>query len=233
MAAPEFIIMKRPSKPKGEQRFDLKSFLAKGGKGRTLADYPKNHQIFSQGDPADSIFYIQKGKIKLTVVSHNGKEAVVAILGAGDFFGEGCLAGQSLRMATATTMFECSIMRMEKTSVIRLLHDQPAFSELLLHHLLSRNIRVEEDLVDQLFNSSEKRLARVLLLLANFGKDGKPEMVIPKISQETLAEIIGTTRSRVSFFMNRFRKLGFIQYKGRRTGDLEVHSSLLNVILHD
>ena len=233
MAAPEFIIMKPPSKPKGEQRFDPKSFLAKAGKERTLADYPKNHQIFSQGDPADAIFYIQKGKIKLTVVSQQGKEAVVAILGAGDFFGEGCLAGQSLRMATATTMSECSIMRLEKTSVIRLLHDQPAFSELLLHHLLSRNIRIEEDLVDQLFNSSEKRLARVLLLLANFGKDGKPETVIPKISQETLAEIIGTTRSRVSFFMNRFRKLGFIQYKGRRTGDLEVHSSLLNVILHD
>jgi CRP-like cAMP-binding protein len=158
---------------------------------------------------------------------------VVAILGAGDFFGEGCLAGQSLRMASATTMAECSIMRMEKAIVIGLLHEQPAFSELLLHHMLSRNIRIEEDLVDQLFNSSEKRLARVLLLLANFGKEGKPALVIPKVSQETLAEIVGTTRSRVSFFMNRFRKLGFIQYSGQYDSGLEVHSSLLNVILHD
>jgi CRP-like cAMP-binding protein len=213
--------------------FDLESFLAAAGTGRTLGDHPKGHQVFLQGDPADAIFYIQKGKIKLTVVSKQGKEAVVAILGVGDFFGEGCLAGQSFRMASAASMSECSIMRLEKASVIRLLHDQPAFSDLLLRHLLSRNIRIEEDLVDQLFNSSEKRLARVLLLLANFGKDGKPEPVIPKISQETLAEIVGTTRSRVSFFMNRFRKLGFIQYNGQVTGGLEVHSSLLNVILHD
>jgi len=216
-----------------DKSFDLKAFLAGTGKGRTLADYAKNHKIFLQGAPADAIFYIHKGKIKLTVVSKQGKEAVVAILGVGDFFGEGCLAGQSLRMATATTMSECSIMRMEKASVIRLLHEQPAFSEMLLHHMLSRNIRIEEDLVDQLFNSSEKRLARVLLLLANFGKDGKPELVIPKISQETLAEIVGTTRSRVSFFMNRFRKMGFIQYSGQYDSGLEVHSSLLNVILHD
>ncbi|MGB6945602.1 MAG: Crp/Fnr family transcriptional regulator, partial [Bryobacteraceae bacterium] len=186
-----------------------------------------------------------------------GKEAVVALLGAGDFFGEGCLtgnpiagsradvsgsirslaekrwAGQSVRMASATTLSDCSILRMEKAGVIRLLHAQPAFSELLLHHMLSRNIRIEEDLVDQLFNSSEKRLARVLLLLANFGKEGKPELVIPKISQETLAEIVGTTRSRVSFFMNRFRKMGFIQYNAQHTDGLEVNSSLLNVILHD
>jgi CRP/FNR family transcriptional regulator, cyclic AMP receptor protein len=224
--------VKRQDK-KEKQVFDPKSFLARTGKGRTLADYPKNDAIFLQGDPADAIFYIHKGKIKLTVVSKQGKEAVVAILGAGDFFGEGCLAGQSLRMASATSMSECSIMRMEKASVIRLLHDQPAFSQLMLLHLLSRNIRIEEDLVDQLFNSSEKRLARVLLLLANFGKEGKPEPVIPKINQETLAEIVGTTRSRVSFFMNRFRKLGFIQYNGQVTGGLEVHSSLLNVILHD
>jgi CRP/FNR family transcriptional regulator, cyclic AMP receptor protein len=216
-----------------DQRFDPKAFLAKTGKGRTLADHGKNHQIFLQGDAADSIFYIHKGKVKLTVVSQQGKEAVVAILGAGDFFGEGCLAGQSLRMASATTMSESSMTRMEKAGVIRLLHDQPAFSELLLHHMLSRNIRIEEDLVDQLFNSSEKRLARVLLLLANFGKEGKPALVIPKISQETLAEIVGTTRSRVSFFMNRFRKLGFIQYDGHFDSGLEVHSSLLNVILHD
>jgi len=225
--------MKQRKISNDEPEFDLKSFLAKAGKGRTLSEHLKNYAVFLQGDPADAIFYIQKGKIKLTVISKQGKEAVVALLGAGDFLGEGCLAGQSLRMASATSMSECSIMRLEKTSVIRLLHDQPAFSELMLRHLLSRNIRIEEDLVDQLFNSSEKRLARVLLLLANFGKDGKPEPVIPKISQETLAEIVGTTRSRVSFFMNRFRKLGFIQYNGLVSGGLEVHSSLLNVILHD
>ncbi len=225
--------IKRRKKKSDQPNFDLEGFLAAAGKGRTLADHPKSRQIFLQGAPADAIFYIQKGKIKLTVVSKQGKEAVVAILGAGDFFGEGCLAGQPIRMASASTMSECSIMRLEKAGVIRLLHEQPAFSELLLHHLLSRNIRIEEDLVDQLFNSSEKRLARVLLLLANFGKDGKPEPVIPKISQETLAEIVGTTRSRVSFFMNRFRKLGFIQYNAQVTGGLEVHSSLLNVILHD
>jgi CRP/FNR family cyclic AMP-dependent transcriptional regulator len=213
--------------------FDPKSFLAEAGAGRTLGDHAKNHQVFLQGAQADSIFYIHKGKIKLTVVSKDGKEAVVAILGAGDFFGEGCLAGQPFRMATASSMSECSIMRLEKAGVIRLLHDQPAFSELLLHHMLSRNIRIEEDLVDQLFNSSEKRLARVLLLLANFGKEDNPAPVIPKISQETLAEIVGTTRSRVSFFMNRFRKMGFIQYSGQFNSGLEVHSSLLNVILHD
>jgi CRP/FNR family cyclic AMP-dependent transcriptional regulator len=220
-------------KKKDPQYFDPKAFLARNGAGRALADYSRDYTLFRQGEPADAIFFIQKGKIKLTVVSKQGKEAVVALLGAGDFFGEGCLAGQPLRMASASAMSECSIMRLEKTAVIRLLHDQPAFSELLLHHLLSRNIRIEEDLVDQLFNSSEKRLARVLLLLANFGKEGKPEPVIPKISQETLAEIVGTTRSRVSFFMNRFRKLGFIQYNGSVSSGLEVHSSLLNVILHD
>ncbi|HEV8038496.1 MAG TPA: Crp/Fnr family transcriptional regulator [Bryobacteraceae bacterium] len=216
-------------KRKAELTFDPKAILANVGRGRTLADYKKNQRIFSQGDPADAIFYIQTGKVKLTVVSKQGKEAVVAILGSDDFFGEGCLAGQSLRMAGASAMSACSIMRLEKRGVIRLLHNQPAFSELFLHYLLSRNIRIEEDLVDQLFNSSEKRLARVLLLMANFGKEGKAEPVIPKISQETLAEIVGTTRSRVSFFMNRFRKLGFIEYNGR----LEVHSSLLNVVLHD
>jgi CRP/FNR family cyclic AMP-dependent transcriptional regulator len=209
--------------------FDPKVFLAKVGKGRTLADYKKNQRIFSQGDPADAIFYIQAGKIKLTVVSKQGKEAVVAILGADDFFGEGCLAGQALRMASAAAMSDCSIMRLEKLGVVRLLNHEPAFSELFLRYLLSRNIRIEEDLVDLLFNSSEKRLARVLLLMAKFGKDGQVESVIPKVSQETLAEIVGTTRSRVSFFMNRFRKLGFIDYNG----GLEVHSSLLNVVLHD
>ena len=224
--------VKRRTKLPDNQVFDAQAFLAKAGKGRTLTEHPKNYRVFLQGEPAEAIFFIQKGKIKLTVLSQQGKEAVVALLGANDFFGEGCLAGQIRRMATATTMSECSIMRLEKAGVIRALHEQPAFSELLLHHLLSRNIRIEEDLVDQLFNSSEKRLARVLLLLANFGKEGKPELVIPKISQETLAEIVGTTRSRVSFFMNRFRKLGFVQYSGQHNG-LEVHSSLLNIILHD
>ncbi len=220
-------------KRKVKQAFDPKTFLARADNGRTLVDYRKNDKVFAQGDPANSIFYVQKGKIKLTVVSQHGKEAVVAILGAGDFFGEGCLAGQPQRMASATTMSDCSITRLEKAGVMRLLHNQPAFSELFLHHLLSRNIRIEEDLVDQLFNSSEKRLARVLLLLANFGKEGKPEPVIPKISQETLAEIVGTTRSRVSFFMNKFRKLGFVHYSGQFAGGLEVHSALLNVVLHD
>ncbi len=220
-------------KRKENQSFDPKTFLARADKGRTLVDYRKNDQVFVQGDPADSIFYIQRGKIKLTVVSQQGKEAVVAILGTGDFFGEGCLAGQPQRMASATTLSDCSIMRLEKAGVMRLLHDQPAFSELFLHHMLSRNIRIEEDLVDQLFNSSEKRLARVLLLLANFGKEGKPEPVIAQISQETLAEIVGTTRSRVSFFMNKFRKLGFIHYSGHFADGLEVHSTLLNVVLRD
>jgi CRP-like cAMP-binding protein len=216
-------------KQKTKQTFDAKIFLAKVGDGKTMTDVSRNHMIFSQGDPANAIFYIQKGKVKLTVVSKRGKEAVIGILGPGDFLGEACLAGHLTRMSTAAAMSESCILRIEKAEMIKLLHDQPAFSELFLAHLLSRNIRIEEDLVDQLFNSSEKRLARVLLLLANFGKEGKPELVIPKISQETLAEIIGTTRSRVSFFMNRFRKLGFIHYNG----GLEVHSSLLNVVLHD
>ncbi|HYM09557.1 MAG TPA: Crp/Fnr family transcriptional regulator [Bryobacterales bacterium] len=209
--------------------FDPKGFLAKAGEGRTIADYQKNQVVFSQGDLADAVFYIRKGKVKLTVVSEHGKEAVIAILGAGDFFGEGCLAGQPLRMATASAMSECSIVRLEKAGTVRVLHDEPAFTELFVSYVLSRNIRIEEDLVDQLFNSSEKRLARVLLLMANFGKEGKLEPVIPKISQETLAEMIGTTRSRVSFFMNKFRKLGFIDYND----GLEVHSSLLHVVLHD
>jgi CRP/FNR family cyclic AMP-dependent transcriptional regulator len=226
-------MVKRLPKLRATAKFDSKLFLTEVGKGRARTDYHDKQIVFSQGDPADAIFYIQKGKIKLTVVSRQGKEAVVAILGAGDFLGEGCLAGQHLRMATATAMSECSIIRLEKADVIRLLHQQPAFSELLLHHMLSRNIRIEEDLVDQLFNSSEKRLARVLLMLANFGKEGKPEPVIATISQETLAEIVGTTRSRVSLFMNRFRKLGFIQYSGQISDGLEIHSSLLNVILHD
>jgi CRP-like cAMP-binding protein len=210
-------------------KFDPKSFLAESGKGRERTAYKKNQVVFSQGDLADDVFYVQDGTLKITVVSKQGKEAVVAILGAGDFFGEGCLAGQGRRTASAIAMSECSILRLEKAEVIRLLHDQPTFSDLLLHHLVSRNIRIEEDLVDQLFNSSEKRLARVLLLLANVGKEGKTEPVIPKVSQDTLAEIVGTTRSRVSFFMNRFRKQGFIEY----SRGLEVRSSLQNVILHD
>ena len=201
--------------PRAKPVFDPKTFLAKIGRGKTHTDHAKNQKIFSQGDPAEAIFYIQTGKVKLTVVSQQGKEAVIAILGEGDFFGEGCLAGQPLRMSTATTISECSIVRVAKADTIRVLREQPAFSEMFLRYLLSRNIRIEEDLVDQLFNSSEKRLARVLLLLANFGKEGKPEPVIAKISQETLAEMIGTTRSRVSFFMNKFRKMGFIDIQRR------------------
>ena len=216
-------------KSKEKPVFDPKIFLARVGHGRTITSFKENQRIFSQGDPADAVFYIQKGKVKLTVVSIPGKEAVIGILGSRDFFGEGCLAGQPLRLATAVALSECAIVRLEKQATIRALHKEPAFSELFLSYLLSRNMRLEEDLVDQLFNSSEKRLARVLLLLANFGKKGKPELMIPRMSQETLAEIIGTTRSRVSFFMNKFRKLGFIHYNG----GLQVHSSLLNIILHD
>ncbi len=212
-----------------EPRFSVQVFLSKVGLGRTLTDHRARQVIFSQGDAADSIFYIHKGKIKLTVVSNRGKEAVIAILDAGNFFGEGCLAGQVKRMSTASAMTLATVTRIEKTAAIRVLRDEPAFTELFLQHLLARSIRIEEDLVDQLFNSSEKRLARVLLLLANFGKEGKPETAIAKISQQTLAEIVGTTRSRVSFFMNKFRKLGFVSYNGR----LEVHSSLLSVVLHD
>jgi CRP-like cAMP-binding protein len=219
--------MKPKRKPKPP--FDLTVFLTKANGGRTSAEYRINDRIFAQGDPASAVFYIKEGKVKLTVLSKQGKEAVVAILGAGDFFGEGCLAGQSVRMGTAVAMSVCSITRLEKADVILALHDEPAFSEVFVAHLLSRNVRIEEDLVDQLFNSSEKRLARVLLLLANFGKEGTPQTVIPKISQETLAEIVGTTRPRVSFFMNRFRKLGFIDYNG----GLKIHSSLLNIVLHD
>ena len=216
-------------KTKSKPPFELKVFLSKANGGRTNAEYRANERVFVQGETANAIFYIKKGEIKLTVLSKQGKEAVVAILRGGDFFGEGCLAGQPLRMASAVAMSECSVMKVEKAVVLRLLHEEPSFAELFMAHLLSRNIKIEEDLVDQLFNSSEKRLARVLLLLANFGKEGSPQTVIPKISQETLAEIIGTTRSRVSFFMNRFRKLGFVHYNG----GLEVHSSLLNIVLHD
>ena len=209
--------------------FNPQLFLTKVGQGKTSLISPKKHTIFSQGDAAEAVFYIQAGKVKLTVVSQQGKEAVVAILERGAFFGESCLAGQAVRVATATAVEDSTIVRIDKDAMIRVLHEEPAFAELFMAYLLAHTIRIQEDLVDQLFNSSEKRLARVLLLLAHFGKEGKPETVITRISQETLAEMIGTTRSRVSFFMNKFRKLGFIDYNG----ELRVHSSLLNVVLHD
>jgi CRP-like cAMP-binding protein len=214
---------------KHERAFDLKAFLASGNGGGSVHTYKKNQVIFSQGDRCDGVFYIHSGDCKVSVISERGKEAVVALHGTGDFFGEGCLVGQPLRLATATAMSDLEVMRLDNAAMQRVLHEEPEFSELFMSHLLSRNARVEADLVDQLFNSSEKRLARMLLLMANFGKEGKPEPVIAKISQETLAEMIGTTRSRVSSFMNKFRKLGFIEYNGQ----LKVHNSLLNVILHD
>ena len=216
-------------KTESKQPFDLESFLSRANGGKTIARYRKDEVVFRQGDPADSVFYIRDGECKVTVVSERGKEAVVAIHKNGDFLGEGCLIGQSRRIATVRTMTECEIMRLDKAAMVRVLHDEPEFSELFMSHLLTRNARVEADLVDQLFNSSEKRLARLLLLMANFGKEGRPEPVIAKVSQETLAEMIGTTRSRVSLFMNKFRKLGFINYNGH----LEVHSSLLNMVLHE
>jgi CRP/FNR family cyclic AMP-dependent transcriptional regulator len=214
---------------KRRRSFNTKSFLARVGEGRSIGKYRKGQVVFAQGGPGDAVFYIQKGKAKLTVVSEQGKEAVIAILGADDFFGEGCLAGQTQRIATVTAMTDSVIVRLEKSAIIEVLHQEPAFSELFIAHLLGRSIRIEADLVDQLFNSSEKRLARLLLLLANFGKEGNPQSIHLQISQETLAEMIGTTRSRVSFFMNRFRKLGFISYNGK----IEVHSSLLHAVLHE
>jgi CRP/FNR family transcriptional regulator, cyclic AMP receptor protein len=214
---------------KSELQFDPQLFLAKAESGRTIEVYTPDQKLFSQGEPADAVFYIMSGKVKVSVVSEQGKEAVVAMLGAEEFCGEGCLAGQTRRMATATAISDARIMCISKKAILRVLQDEPAFSEMFIAHLLTRMIRVEEDLVDQLFNSSEKRLARALLLLANFGKEGKPEAIIGKVSQETLAEMIGTTRSRVSFFMNKFRDLGFIEYNGK----LVVHSSLLSVVLND
>jgi CRP-like cAMP-binding protein len=213
--------------------FDPKTFLVRVRNGQSIGKYRKGQIVFSQGDAADAVFYIQKGKVKLTVVSEQRKEAVVAILSSDDFFGEGCLAGQAQRIATVKTMADSTITRLEKSAILRLLHKETTFSEMFIAHLLGRSIRFEADLVDQLFNSSEKRLARMLLLLANFGKETKPEPIIAKISQETLAEMIGTTRSRVSFFMNKFRDLGFIAYNGGTEGGIEVHSSLLNAVLHD
>jgi CRP/FNR family cyclic AMP-dependent transcriptional regulator len=209
--------------------FDAPAVFAKMGNGTANVSFRKDQIVFAQGEAADSVFYLQAGTVKVTVVSTQGKEAVVAILDAGNFVGEGCLAGQSVRMASISAMTDCSVIRIDKAAMIRLIHDDPVVSEMFVTHLLARNIRVESDLIDQLFNSSEKRLARLLLILANFGKEGKPEPVLPSISQETLAEMIGTTRSRVSFFMNKFRELGFIDYNGH----LEVHSSLLSVVLND
>jgi len=216
---------------KKREKFNPQTFLSTIDDGRKVEAFPKKQAIFAQGDTADAVFYIQTGKVKLTVVSKTGKEATIGILNEGDFFGEGCLTGQPLRLCSATAMTDCTVMRIDKQSMLDVLHREHAFSDMFVAHLLTRNIRYEEDLVDQLFNSSEKRLARILLLLAHFGKEGKPEGAIPKISQEALAEMVGTTRSRVNFFMNKFRKLGFVDYQ---TGDeLQVHSSLLNVVLND
>ena len=223
---------------------NVETFLMQPGKGKTSVLFPKKHTIYSQGDAADAVFYIQAGKVKLTVVSQQGKEAVIAILEQGAFLGEPCLVGQVVRAETATAVEDSSLVRIDKDVMIRLLRDEPRLSGFFMTYLLTHTIRIQEDLVDQLFNSSEKRLARVLLLMAQFGKEGKPETVIAKISQETLAEMIGTTRSRVSFFMNKFRKLGFIEYNGKLRSDssdssdssdggMRIHSSLLNVVLHD
>jgi CRP/FNR family cyclic AMP-dependent transcriptional regulator len=217
------------ARTKKGREFDPHTFLATIGDGRKLLAVPKKNMVFTQGDGADAVFYIQTGKVRLTVVSKTGKEATIGILKEGDFFGEGALAGQIVRMGSAEAMTDCELLHVDKKAMMEALHREHAFSDLFVAYLLARNVRYEEDLVDQLFNSSEKRLARVLLLLAHFGKEGVPETVVPKISQETLAEMVGTTRSRVSFFMNRFRKLGFIHYNG----GLQVHSSLLNVVLHD
>lgn len=214
---------------KEQPTFEPKAFLAHVGKGRSIDKYRKGQIVFSQGDPADAVYYIQRGRVKITVVSEQGKEAVVAMLGRDEFFGEGCLAGQTRRISTVESLAESTISRLDRAAIVRVIHEQPAFSELFIAHLLGRAVRIEADLVDQLFNSSEKRLARLLLLLANFGKEGSPEPMIAKISQETLAQMIGTTRPRVSFFMNKFRKLGFISYNG----GIEVHTSLLNAVLHD
>jgi CRP/FNR family cyclic AMP-dependent transcriptional regulator len=216
-------------KRKGKLPFDPKIFLAKVGEGKGISEFQNDQIVFSQGEVADAVFYIQKGKIKLTVISERGKEAVVGILESGHFFGEGCLNGHPLRVTTAKAVDECLITRIAKAAMIATMHDEPEFSELFMAYLLTRNSRIEEDLIDQLFNSSEKRLARLLLLLASYGKDARPEPIVGKFSQETLAEMIGTTRSRVSFFMNKFRKLGYIKYNGK----IEVHNSLLNVVLYD
>jgi len=216
-----------------KREFDPDTFLATIGEGRRNVAVGKKKGIFAQGDAANAVFYIQTGKVKLTVVSKTGREATIGLLSQGNFFGEGALAGQAVRMGSAAAMTDCELLRIDKTAMMEALHREHAFSDMFVAYLLARNIRYEEDLVDQLFNSSEKRLARVLLLLAHFGKEGVPETVVPKISQETLADMVGTTRSRVSFFMNRFRRLGFIHYADGIEGGLQVHSSLLNIVLHD
>jgi CRP/FNR family transcriptional regulator, cyclic AMP receptor protein len=225
LTQPKEIPMETPAKG----TFDPKDFLAKVGTGKTILEFRKNEHVFEQGDVAETVFYIQKGKLKLTVVSEQGKEAVVAILEPGQFFGEGCMNGHKLRISTTTAMEDCLITAITKAAMIAAIHDEPKFSELFMAFLLTRNSRIEEDLIDQLFNSSERRLARLLLLLANFGKEGNPQPITPNISQETLADMIGTTRSRVSAFMNKFRKLGFISYNGH----IEVHSALLTAVLHE
>jgi CRP-like cAMP-binding protein len=216
--------------PKGKPRFEAQTYLESAGAARRVATYRRAEVIFSQGDPCDSVMYLRKGSVKLSVLSHAGKEAVVAVLGPGDFFGEGALAGQPLRMGTATAMTASTVLVIEKDAMIRLLHEEHAFSDRFIEYMLARNVRIEADLVDQLFNSSEKRLARTLLLIARYGRQDNPQRALPKISQETLAEMVGTTRSRVNFFMNKFRKLGFIDYNG---GSLQINSSLLSVVLHD
>ena len=223
------ILMTRKRINKRTPLFDAKGFLNTIGDGKTVLKIQKKQTLFSQGDASDAVFYILDGKVKLTVVSPKGKEAVVAVLEHGSFLGEACLTGQAIRIATATSMDDSTIIRIEKAAMVRVLHDEPVFSELFMSYLLRRNIRIEEDLVDQLFNSSEKRLARILLLLSHFGKESKTETILPKISQETLADMVGTTRSRISFFMNKFKKLGFVD----NNGGLNIHSSLLNVVLHD
>jgi CRP/FNR family transcriptional regulator, cyclic AMP receptor protein len=217
--------MRKPAKI----AFDAQAFLAKVGEGKSILQLKKDQNVFTQGDPADTVFYIQKGRIKLTVLSHHGKEAVVGILGPGQFFGEGCMNGHKLRISTTTALENCVVTAITKTAMTKILHDEPVVSEMFMAYLLARNSRIEEDLIDQLFNSSERRLARLLLLLAHFGKEGGPQPINPNISQETLAEMIGTTRSRVSFFMNKFRKLGLIDYNGH----IEIHNSLLSAVLHD
>ena len=223
--------MARVAKARKRRQFDPKTFLTVINGGRKILAFPKKRAIFVQGGLSDAVFYIQKGKVKLTVVSKTGQEATIGILNEGDFFGEGCLTGQPLRLCSATALTDCSVMRVEKKTMIEVLHEEHAMSDVFVAYLLTRNLRYEEDLVDQLFNSSEKRLARMLLMLAHFGKEAEQQPVIPKISQETLAQMVGTTRSRINFFMNRFKKLGFIDYGSRR--GLQVHSALINVILHD
>ena len=229
----ELTVMGPVTASRKNREFNPNTFLATIGQGRKNVKVARKRRIFAQGDTADAVFYIQTGKVRLTVVSKVGKEATIGILSEGNFFGEGALAGQTLRMGSAVAMTDCQVLRIEKKAMMAALHRENSLSDMFVAYLLARNIRYEEDLVDQLFNSSEKRLARVLLMLAHFGKEGVPEPVVPKISQETLAEMVGTTRSRVSFFMNRFRKLGFIHYAGGVEGGLQVHSSLLNVVLHD